>query len=82
MKPDELPRFGLSAGILAVFAYAFIRNPHDDLLVGALIAMATTAVSYWLGSSKGSSDKADQIGDMHKAATGKENDPVHTVEES
>lgn len=57
----DTPRLILAAGILVLFAYAYVRNPSDELLIGAVIALATTAVNYFLGSSKGSSDKAEQL---------------------
>lgn len=58
MKPEEYPRLLISGGILFLFAFAFVRNPSDMLLIGALISMGSTVVQYWLGSSKGSADNA------------------------
>ena len=61
LSEKDAPRFLLSVGILLLFGYAYVRNPSEQLLIGALIAMATAATQFWLGSSKGSSDKADQL---------------------
>jgi len=58
---DETARFALSVGILVLFAYAYVRNPSEQLLIGALISMASGAVNYWLGSSKGSADKSIEL---------------------
>lgn len=55
------PRIVTSALAMLLFGAAFALNPHAQLLIGAIIAMATQAVQYWLGSSKGSSDKSDQL---------------------
>jgi ABC-type uncharacterized transport system permease subunit len=70
MKP-ELPRLVISLGLLLLFAFAYVRNPSDQLLIGALINMAGTAMQYWLGSSKGASDsnaRADKALDLAKTA--------------
>ena len=65
----ELPRILISGGILLLFAYAFARNPSSQLLIGAIISMATSASNYWLGTSKGSTDKAEQLADAMPAGT-------------
>lgn len=57
----DLPRLILAAGVLLLFAYAYIQNPNDELMTGAVISLATMAASYWLGSSKGSSDKSEEL---------------------
>lgn len=61
MTDKDIPRLILAVGILLLFGYAYVRNPADELLIGAVIALATTAVNYFLGSSKGSSDKSTQL---------------------
>lgn len=78
MSSKDYPRLIISAAILMLFGWAYARHPDNALLVGALIAMATQAVQYWLGSSKGSADKSTQL---ERQASGKESDPVHMVEE-
>lgn len=60
----ELPRIIISGGILLLFAFAFARNPSSQLLIGAIISMATSASNYWLGTSKGSTDKAEVLAGM------------------
>lgn len=69
----ELPRILISGGILLLFAYAFARNPSSQLLIGAIISMATSASNYWLGTSKGSTDKAEQLAD---SMTGTKDNPT------
>lgn len=57
----ELPRLVVSAIMLLMFGYVLYKNPQNGLILGALIAMVTTVKDYWLGSSKGSTDKAEQL---------------------
>ena len=47
--------------IIALFAYAFIHNPTDDTLKGALIAAFAGAWGYYLGSSKGAVENREQL---------------------
>ena len=61
INPNDRPRLIISAIILLLFGYAFFRNPNDQLLIGALIVMATSAKDFWFGTSKGSSDKSRQL---------------------
>ena len=61
IQKDETTRFALTVGILLLFGYAYVRNPSEQLLIGALISMASGAVNYWLGSSKGSADKSIEL---------------------
>lgn len=73
MNP-ELPRLAISLGILLLFAFAYVRNPSDQLLLGALINLAGMAAQYWIGSSKGAADgnaradKAIEIAQTAQAA--------------
>ena len=46
---------------VVVFAEYGIDSAVGQLIAGALIAKFGTVVDYWLGSSKGSADRADQI---------------------
>lgn len=78
MKTKDIPRAVVTAAVIALFAFAYIANPEDDMITGALIAAFSLSISYWLGSSKGSSDKQDQL---DRRPTGEPSDPVHTQEE-
>lgn len=61
MNPRDIPRLGIAAISLILLAVAFMLNPHSELLIGAIISLATTGTSFWLGSSKGSSDKSEAL---------------------
>ena len=47
-----------------------VESPVGQLIAGALIAKFGTVVDYWLGSSKGSSERVDQIVAMFHQAIG------------
>ena len=46
---------------VVVFARYGVESAVGQLIAGALIAKFGTVVDYWLGSSKGSADRADQV---------------------
>ena len=50
-----------AAVAVVVFVGYGVDSAVGQLIAGALIAKFGTVVDYWLGSSKGSSDRADQI---------------------
>lgn len=56
----ELPRLVLSALIITFFGYALISHWTIGL-EETLKNITMLAVGYWLGSSKGSSDKAETM---------------------
>ena len=60
--------FGLVA--VVVFARYGVDSAVGQLIAGALIAKFGTVVDFWLGSSKGASDRADQITAMLHQAIG------------
>lgn len=71
--------------IMAMFAYGFIKNPHEPLIVGAMIAAFSTAYGFYLGGSKVGSDTATKNADTlaaraADAPAGTRSDPV-SVEE-
>ena len=71
--------------ILALFAYGFVKNPHEPLIVGAMIAAFSTAYGYYLGGSKVGSDTATKNADTlaSRAAetpAGTPTDPVNVKE--
>jgi hypothetical protein len=70
MSLDTLARFGailtslvtmLAFAVALVFAYIYKDTQNLSLIIGAIIANATTVVSYWLGSSSGSARKTEII---------------------
>lgn len=56
----------LSVGVTAGFFWAYYQNPSDDMLKGALVAMATSAVNYWLGSSRGAEENREALNRSHE----------------
>lgn len=82
-------REAMAFAVVALFAYAFWRNPSEQLMLGAIIAAFTTAIGFYLGGSKVGSDtatkNADTLADAaSKAATapsasGKADDPLHAI---
>lgn len=59
----ELPRLIISAAIIAFFGYALFAHWTTGL-EETLKNITMLAVGYWLGSSKGSSDKAEQLAEQ------------------
>lgn len=59
--------------LLALFAWAFWMNPHDQAIIGALLTGFATAYGFYLGGSKVGSDtaakNADTVAEQAKAAT-------------
>ncbi len=70
----DLPRLVLTTMILMLFGYAVIEH-YGVGLEEVLKNIVVLAVGYWLGSSKGSTDKSAQLADT--GASGKPNDPVN-----
>jgi hypothetical protein len=61
MTDKDAPRLYVTAGLFVLFGYVLYHNVDNDMLIGAIIGSFGTAVAFWLGSSKGSSDKSSQI---------------------
>ena len=57
--------------VIALFSYAFIVNPKEQLMIGALIGSFTTAVGFYLGGSKVGSDTATKNADTLAGAATK-----------
>ena len=53
-----------------VFARFGVESPVGQLIAGALIAKFGTVVDYWLGSSRGAADRADQVTGLLQQAIG------------
>lgn len=65
------PKLYVSWALILLFGYAYLRNPSDETMKGALILAFATAYGYWLGSNKGDSQRVDNTSkafDMAKAA--------------
>lgn len=61
-----LVSFGVMASLVLVYGVPTGAETVASVLLGYVGAMATATVSYWVGSSKGSSDKANVIATMIK----------------
>jgi hypothetical protein len=61
MKPKDIIRLVISLAVIGLFGCAYLHQPSNELLLGALISTFTTAVNWWLGSSQSSSDKTTQL---------------------
>jgi len=85
-------REGMAFAVVALFAYAFWRNPSEQLMLGAIIAAFTTAIGFYLGGSKVGSDTATKNADTLTAigtatatapvASGFAGDPVHVTDDT
>jgi hypothetical protein len=74
------PRTFVSLAVILLFGVAFLRHQNNALLIGALIGAFSTAVGYWLGSSKGSADKTRELVSLaHGELESSEPKPVKIV---
>lgn len=65
----------MAFAVVGLFAFAFISNPKDQTIVGALIAAFAGAWGFYLGGSKVGSDTATKNADT-LAARATEPQPV------
>lgn len=79
------PKVYVSAALIALFAFAYVRDPSDETMKGAVILAFATAYGYWLGTNKGDAQRTDNTGkafDMAKAALEASPAVVAAVDES
>ena len=60
MKAKDWPRLALTAMIILMLWYVVLRH-YSAAIEQVVIALSLLAAGYWLGSSKGSSDKMDLL---------------------
>ena len=60
MTAKEWPRLALTIFIMGLFGYA-VWEHYSPAIEQTIVAVVMLAVGYWLGSSKGSSDKNDML---------------------
>ncbi len=60
---NNTAREAMAFAVVGLFAYAFWRNPSEQLMLGAIIAAFTTAIGFYLGGSKVGSDTATKNAD-------------------
>ena len=81
MKAKDWPRLALTAAIMLMLFYAVLAH-YSAAIEQVVIALAMLAAGYWLGSSKGSSDKMDLLeGPRQVEVTNPPSQPVPTQEE-
>lgn len=56
--------------IILMFGGAFLSNPRDETLRGALVTAFATAVGYYLGSSKGAAENRETLNKLHEKNNG------------
>lgn len=74
---SDWPRLALSAVIVGYFGFALVMH-YSEGIEEVLKNVMLLAVGYWLGSSKGSSDKMRQIAEQ---PSGNPGDPLAVKEE-
>lgn len=62
------PAAVISVLIIGLFTVAYLRNPSDQTLVGALIAAFSAAWGYYLGSSKGAAENRETLNHLARKA--------------
>lgn len=60
MNAKDYPRAALTAFIMVLLGYAAV-NHYSPGVEETIKAIALIAVGYWLGSSKGSADKSEEL---------------------
>lgn len=74
MNPSPGFREFVAAAVIALFAWAFYKNPDDEIIIGSLLTAFATAIGFYLGGSKVGSDtaakNADTVAAQAKAANG------------
>lgn len=85
------PKLLVSLLLIGLFGYAYLHNPNDETMKGAVILAFATAYGFWLGKNDGDDDKSRNTGAAFRAIeatakagatpTGLPGDPIHTTEE-
>lgn len=77
MKDKDWTRLAVSAFLLGLLGWVTAKH-YSAAIEQTVLNLALLAAGYWLGSSKGSSDKARQL---EERPTGKPDDPVFVEDE-
>ena len=62
MNPRDIPKLIVTGAVFALFALVLLHNLNNEMLIGAMIGALTTAVTFWLGSSKGNEAATENTG--------------------
>ena len=61
------PKLLVSLLLIALFGFAFINNPDDETMKGAVILAFATAYGFWLGKNDGDDAKSQNTGAAFRA---------------
>lgn len=53
--------------VIVLFGYAYLQNPNDEAMKGALIAAFAAAYGYWIGANRQSQQATENTGEAFKA---------------
>ena len=62
------PRFIITLLLIALFGYAYMQDPADQAMKGAIIAAFSAAYGFWIGS-KGNEKATENTGKAFDAIT-------------
>ncbi len=63
MNHKDIPRVAVTGFIFLLLGYVVVFH-YSPALEQVVIALALLAAGFWIGSSKGSSDKSDQLAEQ------------------
>jgi len=63
------PPVWVTMALIGLFAYAYISNPADESMKGALIAAFAAAYGYWIGANQQSAKSTENTGKAFDAIT-------------
>ena len=61
------PKLLVSLLLIALFGFAFINNPDDETMKGAVILAFATAYGFWLGKNDGDDTRSQNTGKLADA---------------
>lgn len=61
------PRVLVTLILIGLFAYAYIQEPSDEAMKGALIAAFAAAYGFWIGANQSSAKATENTGDAFAA---------------
>jgi hypothetical protein len=61
------PRVLVTLILICLFGYAYVREPGDEAMKGALIAAFAAAYGYWIGANQSSAKATENTSDAFAA---------------
>lgn len=75
------PKLLVSLLLIGMFGYAYLHNPNDETMKGAVILAFATAYGFWLGKNDGDDQRSQNTGKLADAVKAQaENLPSPKVE--